>query len=436
MSSPGPSGFAKEDVISLKRLTKHCVDACVRGCREIRTVAKRNRMDESNNEKIEHTFKDENDARSALTEADVNAQSVIIGALRNSYGEQLNIVGEEDGDANAKPREDEKPLREDCFEFLKMNEVEDVDVKVGDLVIFCDPVDGTREFIEERYHNCQCLIGIAHKGKAVVGVVGIPFPKGRITKESDVEACAVVYGMCYEKNKEEIETVRVLETCNEDLLGGAAAAAATSSALAESTVSTKTEQQLKKQRVSSDSFILTTGDSKSKALRAAVEKITECINEEDGYPSAPERLITGGAGNKILRVSTGISPSTCSQQTQTPTTMTTSVNDSKQSNPPDCALMHMGTCAWDTAAPEAVLLASGGKITDLFGEPLIYDASNKSEGYVNKRGVLASSKRTFESGLHEKFVQKMKSSQTLLNLFGVANAAADADDGASDGPRA
>ena len=98
--------------------------------------------------------------------------------------------------------------------------------------------------------------------------------------------------------------------------------------------------------------------------------------------------------------------------------------------------MHMGTCAWDTAAPEAVLLASGGKITDLFGEPLIYDASNKSEGYVNKRGVLASSKRTFESGLHEKFVQKMKSSQTLLNLFGVANAAVAAADGASDGPRA
>jgi hypothetical protein len=30
----------------------------------------------------------------------------------------------------------------------------------------------------------------------------------------------------------------------------------------------------------------------------------------------------------------------------------------------------------------------------------------------------------------------MKSSQTLLNLFSVANAADDADDGASDGPRA
>ena len=84
------SYFDKDDLISLKRLCKHCVDACIRGCKEIRTVAKRNRMNENTNEKIEHTFKDENDARSALTEADVNAQSVIIGALTNSYGSHLN----------------------------------------------------------------------------------------------------------------------------------------------------------------------------------------------------------------------------------------------------------------------------------------------------------------------------------------------------------
>ena len=104
------SYFDKDDLISLKRLCKHCVDACIRGCKEIRTVAKRNRMNENTNEKIEHTFKDENDARSALTEADVNAQSVIIGALTNSYGSHLNIVGEEDGDANARPKKDEQKL--------------------------------------------------------------------------------------------------------------------------------------------------------------------------------------------------------------------------------------------------------------------------------------------------------------------------------------
>ena len=85
-----------DEKISLKLLAKHCVDACVRGCKEIRAVAKRNKrvMDDDGNfamkkEKIKHTFKDENDARSALTEADVNAQSVIIGALRKSYGERF-----------------------------------------------------------------------------------------------------------------------------------------------------------------------------------------------------------------------------------------------------------------------------------------------------------------------------------------------------------
>ena len=132
------SYFDKDDLISLKRLCKHCVDACIRGCKEIRTVAKRNRMNENTNEKIEHTFKDENDARSALTEADVNAQSVIIGALTNSYGSHLNIVGEEDGDANARPKKDEQKLKECCFEFKKMDEVEDVEVRVGDLVVFVD----------------------------------------------------------------------------------------------------------------------------------------------------------------------------------------------------------------------------------------------------------------------------------------------------------
>lgn len=42
----------------------------------------------------------------------------------------------------------------------------------------------------------------------------------------------------------------------------------------------------------------------------------------------------------------------------------------------------------------------------------------KNEAYVNARGVLASSKRTVESGLHDVFCQKMRESETLLTLFG------------------
>ena len=75
------SYFDKDDLISLKRLCKHCVDACIRGCKEIRTVAKRNRMNENTNEKIEHTFKDENDARSALTSGRERARGRLSSAL-------------------------------------------------------------------------------------------------------------------------------------------------------------------------------------------------------------------------------------------------------------------------------------------------------------------------------------------------------------------
>jgi 3'(2'), 5'-bisphosphate nucleotidase len=42
--------------------------------------------------------------------------------------------------------------------------------------------------------------------------------------------------------------------------------------------------------------------------------------------------------------------------------------------------------AWDTCAPEAILVEAGGRITDLFGEPLRYDVPELK----NDRGLLAS----------------------------------------------
>jgi 3'(2'), 5'-bisphosphate nucleotidase len=44
------------------------------------------------------------------------------------------------------------------------------------------------------------------------------------------------------------------------------------------------------------------------------------------------------------------------------------------------------TKIWDTCGPEAVLTAAGGKMTDVDGEPLIYDR----EDLYNRRGIVAS----------------------------------------------
>ena len=54
-----------------------------------------------------------------------------------------------------------------------------------DVCVFVDPVDGTREFVEGRLENCQCLIGISVNGRAVAGAIGLPFPKGAKGFEED-----------------------------------------------------------------------------------------------------------------------------------------------------------------------------------------------------------------------------------------------------------
>ena len=94
-----------------------------------------------------------------------------------------------------------------------------------------------------------------------------------------------------------------------------------------------------------------TGDSANAQLAAA-----------RGAVGAAADVVIGGAGNKILAVAEGRA---------------------------DVALMHFGTSLWDTCAPEAVLRAAGGKLTDLFGAPLRHSVDRPGGGLVNELGVLA-----------------------------------------------
>jgi 3'-phosphoadenosine 5'-phosphosulfate (PAPS) 3'-phosphatase len=166
-------------------LFSSCVDACQRGCEEIRSVQAR--RDDGGILKVE--LKDENDSRSALTEADQAAQRVIIGSLRAEWGDELRIIGEEDDDGDALSFDgiDFKPLRKDIFEY-DIEETAEMDV--SEVTIYIDPLDGTREFVEGRLANCQVLVGVAIGGQSVMGAIGIPFPAGDMSTES-----TIVYGL-------------------------------------------------------------------------------------------------------------------------------------------------------------------------------------------------------------------------------------------------
>ena len=52
---------------------------------------------------------------------------------------------------------------------------------LSDITVFIDPVDGTREFVEGRLEAVTSLLGISYRGRAVAGIMGIPFhPSGEV----------------------------------------------------------------------------------------------------------------------------------------------------------------------------------------------------------------------------------------------------------------
>lgn len=168
-------------------LLSTCVDACERGCTEIRKIQSKR---ENGNGEMKVYFKDEADPRSALTEADEAAQRAIVGSLKAEWEDKILIIGEEDDnddDKNPSIKSSYEPLRRQLFE----NDIgETADIDPSDITIFVDPLDGTREFVENRLQNCQVLVGVAIDGEAVAGAIGIPFPAGDLSEDA-----SIVYGL-------------------------------------------------------------------------------------------------------------------------------------------------------------------------------------------------------------------------------------------------
>ena len=166
--------------ISVRALLSTCCDACALGCAAIRDVqAQRS----AGGDALRVRLKTQDDPRSALTEADAAAQRAIVGALLHEWP-GLRIVGEEE-DAPL-PVAAPGGLRRD----LCVGCGSDVTAELADITLYVDPLDGTREFVEERLQNCQALVGVAVRGRAVAGAVGVPFPSGDLRSDA-----TIVYGL-------------------------------------------------------------------------------------------------------------------------------------------------------------------------------------------------------------------------------------------------
>ncbi|EEY70569.1 3'(2'),5'-bisphosphate nucleotidase, putative [Phytophthora infestans T30-4] len=105
------------------------------------------------------------------TVADRRSQQRIIYALRETFP-QLTIVGEEGELAPPAPKDvvqcDLKALDGVTFDG-------DETLNWDDLVLWVDPLDGTKRFADKMYDEVSVLIGITYKMRPIAGVVHLPF---------------------------------------------------------------------------------------------------------------------------------------------------------------------------------------------------------------------------------------------------------------------
>ncbi|KAJ0060997.1 hypothetical protein NL108_004709 [Boleophthalmus pectinirostris] len=244
-------------------------------------------------------------ANDLQTLADRLAQQSICASLSKRFP-KITIIGEEDLPA--------EEVKEDLIEsgqaeeiFQKTCPAEFSDLKEEELVVWVDPLDGTKEYTEGLLDNVTVLIGIAHRGRAIAGVINQPFYNYQL-------GAGAVLGRT-------IWGVLGLGAFGFEL-----------------------------KEVPGDRRIVTTTRSHSNKV------VTDCVDAMEPH----EVVRVGGAGNKIIQLIEGKASA--------------------------YVFASPGCKKWDTCAPEAILHAVGGKLTDVHGNPYTYDADVK---HMNSAGVLA-----------------------------------------------
>ncbi|XP_075556368.1 3'(2'),5'-bisphosphate nucleotidase 1 isoform X2 [Dermacentor variabilis] len=250
------------------------------------------------------------------TEADRSVQRCIVTSLSQQFP-KLTIIGEET--LEEKKISDDWIITDHDKDVLSMTLPDELkNVKEEDLVVWVDPLDGTKEYTQGFLDHVTILVGIAVQGKAVGGVIHQPYYNYQGPREH--EATARVEKDVYKQGRTMWGIVGV----------GAFG--------------------IKRTPPPAGKRIITTTRSHSSPV------INSCI--ESMKPD--EVLRVGGAGHKVLLLIEGkahayVFPSN-------------------------------GCKKWDTCAPEAILHATGGLLTDIHGNRLQY---HKDVEHVNGGGVLA-----------------------------------------------
>uniref|UniRef100_A0A8D1F7N8 3'(2'),5'-bisphosphate nucleotidase 1 n=1 Tax=Sus scrofa TaxID=9823 RepID=A0A8D1F7N8_PIG len=254
------------------------------------------------------------------TKADRLVQMSICSSLARKFP-RLTIIGEED----LPPEEVDQELIEDgqWEEILKQPCPSQYSaIKEEDLVVWVDPLDGTKEYTEDFFISVIVLINLAYALKCVAASNNEMLDNSQRNRNDDHFS---------PRDDDKAGPDAVLGRTIWGVLGLGAFGF-----------------QLKE--VPAGKHIITTTRSHSNQL------VMDCVTAMN----PDDVLRVGGAGNKIIQLIEGKASA--------------------------YVFASPGCKKWDTCAPEVILHAVGGKLTDIHGNALQY---NKEVKHMNSAGVLA-----------------------------------------------
>lgn len=432
-SSPNDNIVINE--IPITELLSTCIDACRRGCEVIRNV--RHKLVQTSNVVGSDSeyfccsavkYKISNDPRSALTVADEASQQVITECLKSCWGKEINsglikIVGEEDDgddissennvslrermahfDKYNTPRPDLEPIQRDIIlpssDSTILDGSDSSNGKRNQLIIFIDPMDGTREFVENRIENVQCLIGITLNGKPIAGAVGMP-----MLHEKKIE---VAYGIDWPTDSEQ----EAPTTTSPPSLSGVKYFNSINPLVKQRLTAAKSMGNYVDGDDDVEKLVVLSGDSKKPVLKSAMQCLEKDILGSYGESPPPpiRKIIAGGCGNKMLFVQRRFQ------------VLSERIRHNEASIIGSISLAPPGSSSWDTAGPTALLLAADPNaiVTDMVGRPLIYDGEHLSNdcGVVVSAGFVA-------TRIHREMCEKLRRDEAFCKLLGVVRSDAE-----------
>jgi len=310
------------------------------------------------------------------------------------------------------PRPDLEPIQKDMFHQTAPVGGEqtgnETSSKKDEIIIFIDPMDGTREFVEGRIQNVQCLIGITVNGMPVAGAMGMPMVHG-----NQIE---IAYGLISPRSRHEISESSVSVAV--PLLSGVKFFDALNPLDIHSEKGNASigDNAHVVDEDSDSTLMVYSGDSKKPALKLAMDCLenTALGGMEPGNRPPIRKIVAGGCGSKILSVQRHFL-----RLSERRDGKDSASSFSSSSSPPMVGAISIappGSSSWDTAAPTAVLLAVDPKarVTDLLGRPLIYDGEN----LTNKCGIVVSS-GCVASRIHERLCEGLCKDEALCEVLGV-----------------